>query len=123
MDNDDLIIEAKVYFWGEHRLLLMITASILLAIFLACISLYLYNTSGAAQLDLSRPGYVDIRDKTIDSSSEFKNYATTGPIDQSAINEFKALYDEQADKIKLAAAFKGDPLNPDYLGINFSAAQ
>ncbi len=123
MDKKDLIIDIKPRFWGEHRFLAMIIISILISCFLVGASLYLYGTSGAAQLDLSRPGYVDIRDKTIDSSSEFKNYATSGPIDQNAINEFKALYDEQADKIKLATAFKGDPLNPDSLGINSTIAQ
>jgi hypothetical protein len=102
---------------------MMIIGSVLLATLLVSVSLYLYNTSGAAQLDLSRPGYVDIRSKTVDSSSEFKNYATTGPITQASIDEFKTLYDEQADKIKLASAFKGDPLNLDALGVNSSNSQ
>lgn len=123
MKEKDLVVDIKAPFWGEHRFLAMIIASILISGGLVGISLYLYGTSGAAQLDLSRPGYVDIRDKTIDSSSEFKNYSTTGSIDQSAIDEFKDLYDEQADKIKLAAAFKSDPLNPDSFGINLPIAQ
>lgn len=123
MKEKESDINNKAPFWGEHRFLAMIILSITLAGILVIISMYLYGSSGAAQLDLSRPGYIDIRDKTIDSSSEFKNYATSGTLDQASINEFKTLYDEQADKIKLAAAFKGDPLNPDSLGINSSLDQ
>jgi hypothetical protein len=123
MNGQELNSAIKPRFWGEHRLLVMIVGSITISIVLIGLSLYLYGTSGAAQLDLSRPGYVDIRDKTIDSSSEFKNYATSGPIDEDAINEFKSLYDEQADKIKLAAAFKGDPLNLESLGIDLSVTR
>lgn len=121
--DKDFIKVVKTNFRQEHNFLMMIIGSVILAGLLVWVGMFLYNTSGAAQLDLSRPGYIDIRDKAIDSSSEFKNYATTGPIDQVAIDEFKALYDEQANKIKLAAAFKGDPLNPDSLGINLPVAQ
>ena len=117
MDNQELIVEEKITFWDGHRFLLLILIAIVIAIVLVSISLTMYNRSGAAQLDLSRPGYIDVRSKTVDSSSDFKNYSNFGPIDQTSIDEFKTLYDEQASKIKLAEAFKGDPLNPNALGI------
>ena len=116
--KDDGIAIIKKSFWRGRRFLLMIFIAVLVACASVGASMFLYNSSGTAQLDLSRPGYVNIRDKAVDSSSEFKNYSDVGTINQAAIDEFKALYDEQADKIKLADAFKGDPLNPDDLITN-----
>ena len=118
MNDTPEIIADDSSFLGQHRFFLMVAVAITISGILVAIGMMLYNSSGAAQLDLSRPGYVDIRDKTIDSTVDFKNYSVSGPIDQSAIDEFKALYDEQTDKTKAAAAFKGDPLSPDALGIN-----
>ncbi len=117
MESNEINTE-KAPFWGRHSLAIMITGSVVISCLLVWVSLYLYNTSGAAQLDLSRPGYVDVRDKTVDSTSDFQNYAITGQIDQASIDEFKNLYDDQANKIKMADAFKGDPLSFDSLGIN-----
>lgn len=110
--------QVKQKYWNFHRFLLMIIIVISIAICLVGLALALYNSSGAAQLDLSRPGYVDVRSKTVDNSSDFKNYPNTGTIDQAAINEFTTLYDAEASKIKQADAFKGDPLNPNELGIS-----
>ena len=108
----------KQKYWNFHRFLLMIIIVVFISIGLVVVALALYSSSGAAQLDLSRPGYVDVRSKTVDNSSDFKNYPNMGTIDQAAINEFTALYDAEASKIKLADAFKGDPLNPNELGIS-----
>ena len=123
LDSNDTFTDLKPSFFGRNNFLFMIIIAIFISFALVWASLYIYSTSGSAQLDLSRPGYVDVRDKTVDSSSEFKNYATFGAIDQASIDEFKELYDNQVDKIKLAAAFKGDPLSPDSLGINLVISQ
>jgi hypothetical protein len=78
----------------------------------------IYYSSGAAQLDLSRPGYKGVRSQAVNSDSDFQNYSNTGPINQSAISEFKLLYGQQAEKTKAVDAFGGDPLNLDALGIS-----
>jgi len=114
---------AELSFWGRHRFMLLIILAVMISCGLVAISLTMYNSSGAAQLDLSRPGYITVRAQTVDSSSDFKNYPTSGAIDQNSIDEFKALYEEQADKTKVADAFKGDPLSPDALGINSTVEQ
>jgi len=118
MDDDQTFEPESLSFWGKRRFVLLIILAIIVASILVGVAMMMYNSSGAAQLDLSRPGYVDVRDKTVDSSGDFKNYSSSGTIDQKSIDEFKALYDEQASKTKAADAFKGDPLNPDAMGIN-----
>ena len=78
------------------------------------ISVIIYNKSGAAQLDLSRPGYLSVSNK-VEQTDNIDSYSATGPVDKQAIEEFMAMYDNQADKIKKVDAFGGDPLNPDTL--------
>lgn len=123
MDIDELANQAKLSIWSSRRFLLLIIGFILIACGLVFISMVLYSTSGTAQLDLSRPGYIDVRGQTIDSSSEFKNYPDSGSINQAAITEFNNLYDSQVNKIKLANAFSGDPLDINTLGINSNPDQ
>ena len=110
-------------FRSKHRFLLLIALSILIASILVLISMALYNGSGAAQLDLSRPGYKEVRSQAITNDSDFKNYSSTGPINQDSISEFKTLFEQQANKTKSVDAFGGDPLNPDVLVISAPSEQ
>lgn len=116
MDESQTPTEVKnISFIGRHRFMLFITLSVSVAITIVGVSMYIYSSSGAAQLDLSRPGYVSVRDQVTNSTSEFPNYPNNGPISQSDIDNFKSLYSQQAQKIKLVDAFSGDPLNLDSL--------
>jgi hypothetical protein len=108
----------KLSFWGKHRFSLLIVMAILAVSGLVLISMTLYYSSGAAQLDLSRPGYKSVRAQAVTSDSDFQNYSSTGVINQSTISEFKSLYARQVQKIEAVDAFGGDPLSPDSLGIS-----
>lgn len=72
----------------------------------------IYTQSGAAQLDLSRPGYKSVSNQVQveDSTSTF---SASGPVDKETFEEFLKLYDEQSEKAKSVDAFNGDPLNPE----------
>jgi hypothetical protein len=105
-------------FWGHHRIALLIVLSIIVSLILVAISLALYASSGAAQLDLSRPGYRAISDQASDNDAGFENYSAVGNVDQKSVDEFQRLYDQQAAKAKAVDAFSGDPLNPDTLEIS-----
>lgn len=100
-----------------HQFGIMVIISILLASILVIVSMALYYSSGTAQLDLSRPGYVDVRDQ-IDNSDDLQNYSSTGAITTSVLTEFKSLFDQKVSKIESVDVFGGDPLNPDGLGLN-----
>jgi hypothetical protein len=118
---DDGVTQASdelLTYWDQHRYLLLIASAIVVAIVLVTISMTLYNSSGAAQLDLSRPGYRAVSDQAVKSDADFQNFSAFGTLDQSSINEFKALYDTQSAKAKAVDAFGGDPLNPDVLEIS-----
>lgn len=101
-------------FWDRHRLSLLLIITVVIAIIMTVVSVTIYNISGAAQLDLSRPGYRSVSDK-VEKNDSIDTYSASGPVNKDTIKEFMKLYDEQASKAKAVDAFNGDPLNPEVL--------
>ncbi len=101
-------------FWDRHRLSLLLIMTVIIALVMTSISVVIYNSSGAAQLDLSRPGYRSVSDK-VEEEDEIDTYSGLGDLDKKSINEFIKIYDAQAAKAKAVDAFNGDPLNPEVL--------
>jgi|GEM_PF-158856 len=104
----------QMSFWDRHRLSLLLIITVLITIVMTSVSVALYYRSGAAQLDLSRPGYRSVSDK-VEQSDKIDTYSGIGPVTTSTIQEFMKLYDAQASKAKAVDAFNGDPLNPEVL--------
>lgn len=117
-DVTTIVATENLGFWDQHRYLLLIELSIVISIVLVIISMYLYFSSGAAQLDLSRPGYSAVAEQVESDSRSFQEYSALGDINQATIGEFKQLFDEQSAKATGLNAFSGDPLSPDALEIS-----
>lgn len=79
----------KLPFYGDHRFLAMIIMSVIVANILIVISMMLYSQSGASQLDLSRPGYKDVRAKIVSKDDSFSNFSASGEITSSADTAIK----------------------------------
>lgn len=109
-------------FWDKHRLSLLLIITVIIAIIMTSISVVIYNNSGAAQLDLSRPGYRSVSDK-VDENDSIDTYSAVGTVNKDSIEEFMKLYDAQAAKAKAVDAFNGDPLNPEVLEFNTPASE
>ncbi len=103
-----------VGFWAEHRFFILVFATIIISLVLVGVSLVIYNVSGAAQLDLSRPGYQSVSNQ-VEREDTSDIYSPSGSVTIESIDEFIKLYDEQAKKTKAIDAFNGDPLNPELL--------
>lgn len=110
---------SQLSFWERHRLSLLLIMTVVIAILMTTISVIIYNSSGAAQLDLSRPGYRSVSDK-VETTQQIDSFSANGPVSTEVIEDFIELYDEQAEKATAIDAFNGDPLNPDVL--EFGAA-
>lgn len=121
MDNQAEVVDLELSFWDQHRYLLLIAVSISLAMFLVGVSMALYASSGAAQLDLSRPGYSAVTSQVLKNDNDFEDYSSSGDINKTSIDEFRVLYERQATKAKAVDAFKGDPLDPAALELNVPA--
>jgi hypothetical protein len=118
MDDIKDAEEIEQTFWVKHSFLLLIGISIATALVLVVISMELYASSGAAQLDLSRPGYKDVTSQAVQTDNDFKDYQAFGTLDPSSVNDFKTLYEKEAEKVKAVDAFSGDPLDPAVLEIS-----
>jgi hypothetical protein len=114
--------DQKLSVWQQHRFLLMIIGSITVALLLTAVSLKLYASSGAAQLDLSRPGYEQAVDKKA-KSTVFEGFPSFGPINQQTLKEFQALYTKRADQATKVDSFGGDVMNDATLSIDAPAEQ
>lgn len=112
--TDAHAVEPALRFRDEHRFLLLIIGTIIISIGLVLVSLMIYNLSGSAQLDLSRPGLKSVSDQ-VDRTNEINDYSSFGPVNNDTVKEFTTLYDEQAKRAKAVDAFNGDPLNPEVL--------
>lgn len=115
MDGDDLINQTEISQHSGRRFMLLMIISISLALILTLASIIIYYKSGSAQLDLSRPGYKEVRSQVVTRDDNLTDIPTIGPANQAFIEDFKILYDQQVEKIKLVEAFASDPLNPDVL--------
>lgn len=106
---------------GKNSFPIFIIGSLVVAMFLSGFSLWLYNESGAAQLDLSRPSYQEAREEAKkeeeEENSTSKDFASDGKIDKNTIDEFSELYEERLNKIQ-ADAFKSNPLSDESLNIS-----
>jgi len=107
-------------FWDKHRLSLLLIITVLIALVLTVVSMFAYNASGTAQLDLSRPGVSSVSDK-VDKTDKISEYSSFGTVTKDSIDEFTKLYDAQSAKAKAVDAFNGDPLNPEILEFGISA--
>lgn len=104
----------ELTFWSRHRLTLLLIITIAVALSLTVLSMTLYTISGAAQLDLSRPGYQSVSDQ-VDTETRIESFSSFGPVTQDTLEDFQRLYDEQRTKAQAVDAFNGDPLNPELL--------
>lgn len=84
---------------SRFALVYMIAGAIAISIVLVVISMWLYGRSGAAQLDLSRPGYQEVRAKA-QQTKQFDGFAGTGKLDEESLKQFDALYREQQKTIR-----------------------
>lgn len=113
-DSSESIEQSR---WIHHRLALFVGGSIFIAFVLVMISMALYNSSGAAQLDISRPGYRSVQSK-VDQTDNFESFPATGTVDKQTLEQFQKLYDKQTKQVDTSDAFSSSTLDDQVLGID-----
>lgn len=103
--------------WIHHKLALFVSGSIFIAFILVMVSMALYNSSGAAQLDISRPGYRSAQNK-VDQSDNFESFPATGSVEKKTIDQFQKLYDKQTKQVGNSDAFSSSAMDDQVLGID-----
>ncbi len=106
----------------NHRLVTFIVSSMAIAIVLVLASLALYVSSGAEQLDLSRPGLAQVRQQVQADNQTLESFPSDGVLDEKSLSEFAKMYDKAAEQINKVKAFNDDPLSPASLQIDAKSA-
>lgn len=106
------------YSISRNRFVVMIIGTVLVSSVLVVIAMILYSTSGAAQVDLSRPGYKDVRGQAKEEDQTFDGFSASGPINEGVLSEFERLFNERTRVITENKVFKSDVLNDEALGID-----
>ncbi|NLA43060.1 hypothetical protein GX865_02800 [Candidatus Saccharibacteria bacterium] len=113
----------KINFWERivvSRWLFptVIASAILTSLILVSVSLVLYNQSGAAQLDLSRPSFQAVRSKA-QQSEPFNGFeASSGPLNEKDLGRFERLYIKKNSEMhSYSEDFSPNPLSDKSLGI------
>jgi hypothetical protein len=118
--NEELHEDHRALQLAKNRFVILIGSSILVALFLVMIALALYGFSGAAQVDLSRPGYSGIRNQ-ISDTQEPTAFPSSGSIDKDVLDNYEKLYNKTADQVTAVEAFESGALSDEALRINEAA--
>ncbi len=123
MTEDEFIADARVLSrWEKHKFMVLVGFTIIIALFLVMVSLRLYSSSGAAQLDLSRPGYKSVREQA-GRPVDFTSFPSTGQLNKEALDSFRSLYDEQVKEATAVDSYGGDVMSDATLGLNAPPAE
>ena len=119
MSDDDSITTSERIprLVADHRITVLVAATVMIALIFTGVGLLLYNTSGTAQIDLSRPDLVGVSEDIDQDNNAREEYPASGPINEATLDEFDKLYEQQIENIDSLDAFGGDPLVPSALGI------
>lgn len=104
--------------WRQNRFFILVGGAIIISMFLVMIALGLYNSSGAAQLDLSRRAFQKVQSEAGRTVADDQTYPSSGKLDVKAFTDFKKLYDAHADTISQTKAFDPAAMTDEALGIS-----
>lgn len=108
-------------FRDRHRFFFLVLLTIVISITMTVTALVMYNVSGSAQLDLSRPGYQSVSDK-VEREEPSREFNSFGQVTRETLEDFMKLFTESSDRAKAVDAFNGDPLNPETLEFTDTSA-
>ncbi len=113
-DGEKVDVSSKKNHWHKYRFVSMLSVVIVTSLVLTAISLEIYNTSGAAQVDLSRPGYQSVR-KAATTNESTDQFPASGTLDDDSFSQFYSMYDRRAARSVDAPSFSDQALSDDSL--------
>lgn len=100
----------------NYKFALMITLSVIIAVTLSGISVFVYVWTGAINIDLSRPGYEKNREETAYDEDEIP-FSSSGPINSEAIDDFNQRLDKIQNELGGMNNFSADAMSDEALGL------
>ena len=104
----------------QHPFSLFIFVAIFVTVVMTSVSMWLYKSSGAANLDLSRPGYESVRTEVQDDNTATQPYSATGDLDSNSISDFRNRYQKIIDKLGKTSNYDESDMTDANLGLDGS---
>lgn len=101
---------------AKAKLAVAIVGAIVIALVLTAISIAIYVRSGVASLDLSRPGYEQVRDQV--RTDKANTFDSVGPINKRSLEEFQRLYRTELQELSNSSAFSDHSLDDSQLRLD-----
>jgi hypothetical protein len=109
-------------FISRHMIASGVGVAVVVACVLTLVSMWAYNVSDVARLDVSRPGYEKVREE-VKKSEDTKKFNAAGALDKNALQDFQDLYDERLKNLNELGRFDGNVLDDDQLKLAAPAPQ
>ena len=100
-----------------HQWPAFVVAALVVAMVFTGVSMLLYKASGAAKLDLSRPGYEKVRENVKDNSDSTKPFSPTGKLDDAAVSDFRQRYQTIKERLKQMNNYDNAAVSDENLGL------
>ena len=104
-------------FITSHRFFFAITAVVVLSLLLTVFSLVLYVVTGTSKLDLSRPGYEEVRQKVVKTPLRENAFEPNGTLNSKIINDYLEKYKKQSQALNKYDTFDPHLLDDTPLGL------
>jgi hypothetical protein len=108
---------ALMDWFNDHQLPTFVGLALIIALIFTSISLMIYSKSGAAKLDLSRPGYESVRQDVENNDATEQPFASSGAIDAKVKADFEKRVKTQADQLDKMNDFNAEVISNDNLGL------
>ena len=116
-ETEQVEIHAGPVPFYRRQIVLFISGSVLIAFCLVLVSMALYVSSGAAQLDLSRPGFKSVQGQ-VDRTDNFESFPATGSVTTTVVEQFQKPFQRQVKPVDNVDAFSPAALDDQALSID-----
>lgn len=108
-----------VKYKNTYKLTFAILIAITIAMALTVVSVALYIATGTSKLDLSRPGYEEVRKKVSTEKEEDKSaFSPVGTIDKKLLDDYLVKYKKQQQRLKNYDTYEPKNIEDAQLGLN-----
>lgn len=103
---------------NHYKLVFGVGAAIVICLLLTVFSVLLYAITGTSKLDLSRPGYEDVRRKVAKVQPGEGSFEPSGPLDGKIIDDYLKKYQKQSQNLSKYDSFDPKLLDDAALGLS-----
>lgn len=117
------MVEKAKQWLSTRQLGLFIAIAILLSGVAVGISMWLYASTGAIKLDLSRPGYEEIRKEVNNTGNKTDTYPSTGEMNNKSAEDFRNRYNDLRKGLDSMSKYDESALDDENLGLSQSTTE